>query len=202
MPAKVAMNIDQSFLYTHLVCFSRHSVLDIVTARILYLIALARVLLMIERGCYALFFFFLFFFPESARGPTHLVTRPGLLPLPQTVQWLGVMPRLVSKNLKPRNTCNLSAGAREGSSHAKPRPAVNTCVSFPNPAATSEAPTHMMHVAEPTHPGQAVCTATLVVRGPQQTQQNPTNLRAVLQHTPGTLSVGFGALTPPSALSR
>ena len=82
MPAKVALNIDQSFLYTHLVCFSRHSVLDIVIARILYLIAHARVLLMIERGCYALFSFFLFFFPESARGPRHLVTRPGPLPLP------------------------------------------------------------------------------------------------------------------------
>ena len=57
MRAKVALNIDQSFLYTHLVCFSRHSVLDIVIARILYLIAHARVLLMIERGCYALFSF-------------------------------------------------------------------------------------------------------------------------------------------------
>ena len=57
VPAKVALNIDQSFLYTHLVCFSRHSVLDIVIARILYLIAHARVLLMIERGCYALFSF-------------------------------------------------------------------------------------------------------------------------------------------------
>ena len=73
MPAKVALNIDQSFLYTHLVCFSRHSVLDIVIARILYLIAHARILLMIERGCYALFSFS-FFFPESARGPRHLVT--------------------------------------------------------------------------------------------------------------------------------
>ena len=81
MPAKVALNIDQSFLYTHLVCFSRHSVIDIVIARILYLIAHARVLLMIERGCYALFSF-VFFFTESARGPRHLVTRPGSLPLP------------------------------------------------------------------------------------------------------------------------
>ena len=71
MPAKVALNIGQYFLYTHLVCFSRHSVLDIVIARILYLIAHARVLLMIERGLYVI-----------ARGPRHLVTRPGPLPLP------------------------------------------------------------------------------------------------------------------------
>ena len=81
MPAKVALNIDQSFLNTHLVCFSRHGVLDIVIARIVYLIAHARVLLMIERGCYALFSSFCFL-PESARGPRHLVTRPGPLPLP------------------------------------------------------------------------------------------------------------------------
>ena len=60
MPAKVALNIDQSFLYTHLVCFSRHGVLDIAIARILYLIAHARALSMIERGCYALFSLFLF----------------------------------------------------------------------------------------------------------------------------------------------
>ena len=57
MPAKLALNIDQSFLNTHLVCFSRHGVLDIVIARILYMIAHARVLLMIERGCYVLFSF-------------------------------------------------------------------------------------------------------------------------------------------------
>ena len=44
VPAKVAMNIDQLFLNTHLVCFSRHGVLDIVIARILLLIAQARVL--------------------------------------------------------------------------------------------------------------------------------------------------------------
>ena len=55
VPAKVALNIDKSFLYTHLVYFSCHGVLNIVIARILYLIAHARVLLMIERGCYALF---------------------------------------------------------------------------------------------------------------------------------------------------
>ena len=39
------------------------------------MIAHARVLFMIERGCYALYFF-----PECARGPRHLVTRPGPLP--------------------------------------------------------------------------------------------------------------------------
>ena len=60
MPAKVALNIDQFFLCTHLVCLSRHGDLDIVIARILYLIAHARVLVMIERGCYALFSFFCF----------------------------------------------------------------------------------------------------------------------------------------------
>ena len=84
VPAKVALNIDQSFLYTHLVCFSRHSVLDIVIARILYLIAHARVLLMIERGCYD--FFSYSFSPESARGPGHLATRPGPLPASAHVQ--------------------------------------------------------------------------------------------------------------------
>ena len=38
VPAKVALNIDQSVLYTHLVYLSRHGVLDIVIARILYMI--------------------------------------------------------------------------------------------------------------------------------------------------------------------
>ena len=76
VPAKRDLKIDESLLNTHLVCFSRHGVLDIVIARILYMIAHARILLMIERGCYALFLFL----PESARGPRHLVTRPGPLP--------------------------------------------------------------------------------------------------------------------------
>ena len=58
--------------------FSRQGVLDMIIARILFMIAHARVLLMIERGFYALFLF-----PGSARGPRHLVTRPGpLLSLP------------------------------------------------------------------------------------------------------------------------
>ena len=34
-----AVNIDQSFVNTHLVCFSRHGVLDMVIARNLYMIA-------------------------------------------------------------------------------------------------------------------------------------------------------------------
>jgi len=55
VPAKVALNIDQPFLNTHLVCFSRHGVLDIVIARILYMFAHARVMLMSERSCFALF---------------------------------------------------------------------------------------------------------------------------------------------------
>ena len=42
---------------------------------------IALVLLVIERGCYALFVSL----PESARGPRHLVTRPGPLPLPPSL---------------------------------------------------------------------------------------------------------------------
>ena len=70
---------------------------------------------MIERGCYALSSFLFFFLPESARGPRHLVTRPGPLPLPlprkprntrprAAVQWLGVMPREVPKSSASRAT--------------------------------------------------------------------------------------------------
>ena len=43
----------------------------------MFVVAHARALLMIERGRYTFYFF-----PGSARGPKHLVTRPRPLPLP------------------------------------------------------------------------------------------------------------------------
>ena len=61
------------FLDTHLEYFSRHGVPDIVVARILYMNACARVLLIIERGYV--------FLPRVCTRTGHLVTRPGPLPL-------------------------------------------------------------------------------------------------------------------------
>ena len=57
VPANLALKIDVSPLTAHLSCFSRNGVLDVVIARILCMIANARALLMIERGCLALFVF-------------------------------------------------------------------------------------------------------------------------------------------------
>ena len=68
-PAKVASEIDKSLLNAHLVCFSRHGsnfVYDCTCAR--PIIDRTRLLCLV------------FFLPESARGPRHLVIRPGPLP--------------------------------------------------------------------------------------------------------------------------
>ena len=75
VPAKLASEIDEPLLNTHLVCFSRHGsnfVYGCIRARS----TSDRTKLL----C-------LVFFPESARGPRHLVTRPGPLPLPKKTEF-------------------------------------------------------------------------------------------------------------------
>ena len=61
--------------------FSRHSVLDTVIGRFPYMIAHARVLLFFCSGnVRPRLLCLVFYLPGSARGPRHLVTRPGPLP--------------------------------------------------------------------------------------------------------------------------
>ena len=86
VPAKVALNIDQSFLYTHLVCVSRQGVLDIVIARILIFVCTCARSVNDRTKLLCLVFFFFFLVIELIVNPDSIsIVYPHLFePLPVT----------------------------------------------------------------------------------------------------------------------